>query len=199
MKKILQITNHMYPHIGGIEQVTRDIAHAIADSGEFEQKIICFNETAEDGEYTCSRGETTHDVVDGVEVIRCGCITKKASQSISLTFGKELGKVMNEFRPDIVIFHYPNPFQAAFLMRYLKRDFRFIIYWHLDIVKQKVLGKLFHGQNLRLLKRADKVIATSPNYIDGSPYLSKFRDKCIVIPNCINEERLKVEDGVFQN
>lgn len=30
MKKILQITNYMHPNIGGIEQVTRDIAKSLA-------------------------------------------------------------------------------------------------------------------------------------------------------------------------
>ena len=194
MKKVLQISNYLYPNIGGIEQVARDIAGALA--GEYERKIICFNETASDGVVSCRREETVHDVVDGVEVIRCGCVTKKASQSISLSFGSELKKVMDSFRPDIVVFHYPNPFQTVFLEKYLKRDFRFILYWHLDITKQKALGKLFHGQTLRLLERADKVVATSPVYIDGSPYLSRYREKCVVIPNCINTDRLVVTDAV---
>ena len=103
--KILQITNYMYPHIGGIEQVTRDIANSISRYTNYEQKIICFNETACDGDYICNRKDTVKNVVDGIEVIRCGCFTKKASQSLSLTFGRELNKVMYEFQPDIIIFH----------------------------------------------------------------------------------------------
>ena len=43
MKKILQIPNYMYPHIGGIEQVARDIADSLIENEEIEQKIICFN------------------------------------------------------------------------------------------------------------------------------------------------------------
>ena len=198
MRKILQISNYIYPHIGGIEQIAREIANAISDDPDFEQKVICFNEDAQDNGYECRRGETVRDIVDGVEVIRCGCFTKKASQSLSFTFGRELKKVLDSFDPDIVIFHYPNPFQAMYLLRYLKKDARLIVYWHLDIVKQKVLGKLFHGQSMRLLKRAEKVVATSPLYIDGSPYLRKFRNKCIVIPNCINEERLTANDDIMQ-
>ncbi len=190
MKRILQISNYMYPNRGGIEQVTRDIANAI--QGHYEQKIICFNETAADGDYICKREETIIDQVDGVEVIRCGCITKKASQSISLTFSKQLKKVLNDFQPDIVVFHYPNPFQAFFLKKYLKRKFRFILYWHLDITKQKTLGKLFHRQTIRLLERADFIITTSPNYIDGSPWLQKAKDKCKVVPNCFNENQMDI-------
>ena len=196
MKKILQISNYIYPNIGGIEQVTRDIANAFTADGNYEQKIICFNETASDGDYICHRNETVHDVVDGVEVIRCGCITKKASQSISLTFPGELKKLMNHFNPDIIIFHYPNPFEAQFLQRYFKRNFKFVLYWHLDIVKQKILGKLFYGQTIRLLERADVVVATSPLYIEGSLFLSRYKNKCRVIPNCISENRMVITDDI---
>ena len=190
--KILQISNYLYPNIGGIEQVARDIANALNVETDIEQKIICFNETANDGDVKCQRKETVHDVVDNVKVVRCGCITKVFSQSISLTFKKELKKIMNGFKPDIVVFHYPNPFEAAFLMKYLKRNFKFVLYWHLDIVKQKILGKLFNRQSIRLLERADIIIATSPLYIEGSPFLSKYRNKCLVIPNCISEKRMVV-------
>ena len=194
--RILQISNYFYPNIGGIEQVARDIASVLSDREDTEHKIICFNETAQDGDYSCKREQTVHETVDGVEVIRCGCIMKKASQSISLTFGRELKSVMDSFQPEVVVFHYPNPFQAVFLMKYLKRDIHFVLYWHLDIVKQKILKHLFNGQNVKLLKRADRIIAASPLYIDGSPYLSRFREKCLVIPYCVSTGRLKVTEEI---
>ncbi len=183
MKKVLQITNYMYPHIGGIEQVTRDILNSIKDN--YEQKIICFNH---------EKGNVI-DTVDGVEVTRVNCQVKISSQSIALSFGKKLKKLLKEFKPDIVIFHYPNPFVAHSLMKHLKhKEFKFIIYWHLDITKQKILGKLFNGQNKRLLKYADKIIATSPNYKEESPWLSQKKEKVVVIPNCIDEKRLSYTD-----
>ena len=194
MKKILQISNYLYPNIGGIEQVARDIASVFSADGNYEQKIICFNETARDGDYVCHRNETVHDIVDGVEVIRCGCITKKFSQSISLTFPGELNKLMEEFDPDVVIFHYPNPFQAQFLQKYFKKKFKFVLYWHLDIVKQKRLGRLFYGQSIRLLERADIVLASSPLYIEGSPFLSRYKNKCRVLSYCISGSRMAVTD-----
>ena len=196
MKRVLQISNYLYPNIGGIEQIAKNIADTLSLETDIEQKIICFNETASRGGYSCKRGETVHDWLDGVEVIRCGCITKQMSQSISLSFGKELRAVLDSFQPDIVIFHYPNPFEAFFLKRHLKRGCKLILYWHLDIVKQKRLAKLFEGQTFWLLKRADKIIATSPTYIDGSPYLSAYREKCLVIPNCIDENRLQVTEEI---
>ena len=105
---------------------------------------------------------------------------------------------MEDFDPDIVIFHYPNPFEAQFLQQYLNLNYKFVLYWHLDIVKQKMLGKLFHGQTIRLLERADKVIVTSPLYIEGSPFLRNYKKKCQVIPNCISERRMVVTDVISQ-
>lgn len=183
MQKVLQIVNYMYPHIGGIEQVARDILNAL--TGKYEQKIICFNH---------EKGTIT-DEVDGVFVTRVNCQCKVASQSIALSYGKELKKIMKSYKPDIVIFHYPNPFVAHYLMKYLKKKtFKFILYWHLDITKQKILGKLFKGQNIKLLKCADKIVATSPNYIEGSPWLLPNKEKCVVIPCCVNEQKMKYDE-----
>ena len=193
MKKILQIVCGYFPRIGGIEQVARDISDALKDE-DFKMKVLCFNENAEAEGMTTNRKETTHDTVDGVEIIRCGCIAKVASQLISFSYMSELKKIMNNYNPDVVILHYPNPFLAQFLLNYKKRNFKFIIYWHLDIIKQKMLGKLFHYQNLQLLERADVVIPTSPNYIEGSKYLLKFKSKCKVIPNTINPKHTIVNE-----
>lgn len=197
--RILQIPNYLYPNFGGIEQVARDIANALSEAENVEQKIICFNETAQDGNYVCNRKETVHDVVDGVEVVRCGCITKVASQSVSLTYRKELKKMMKSFKPDIVVFHYPNPFVATLLLPELKDSkIKLVLYWHLDIVKQKYLRILFGPQNKQLLKRAYKIVATSPNYIEGSEWLSSEKEKCVVVPNCMNVERMEITPAIEQ-
>ncbi|MCC8195506.1 MAG: glycosyltransferase [Ruminococcus sp.] len=194
--KVLQISKYYYPFIGGTEQVARDIANALKSCDDIEQKIFCFNEDASAGGITTKKNETVVDTVDGVEVIRCGYVAKVSSQSISTTVPAQLKKVMDEFKPDVVILHYPNPYVSAFLMKYLKRDIKFVLYWHLDITKQKILGKLFESQTNKLLERADVVVATSPNYIDGSPYLCKLKSKCVVIHNCISDSRLIVTDEI---
>ena len=191
MKKILHISKYYYPFIGGVEEVAADITSALRGEG-YQQKIICFNEDSTTDGVTTYRGQTVHDDFDGVEVIRCGTAVKVASQALSVTYYNELKKVMEGFRPDIVVFHYPNPFVSELLLKYKKMDFKLVVYWHLDITKQKILSKFFYRQNIELLERADRIVATSPNYIKGSPFLRRFKDKCTVIPNCINNERLRV-------
>ena len=170
---------------GGTEQIARDVVLAL--KGEYEQKIIAFNDGKED----------KLDIVDEIEVIKCGCFTKIAAQSLSASYRKHLHKVMKEFNPDIVVFHYPNPFVAALLLRELKNSkAKLVVYWHLDIVRQKYLKLLFTLQNRNLLARADKVIATSPNYIEGSKWLQSVKEKCVVVPNCINVERMTITPDI---
>ena len=184
MKKVLHISNYYYPHIGGIEQTAFDIVCAL--KGKYNQKVICFNHEK----------KTIKDIVDGIEITRVNCQMKISSQSIALDYGRQLNCILKQFNPDIVIFHYPNPFVGFFLEKKLKRKkFKFILYWHLDIIKQKLLKKFFNGQNKHLLKYSDKVITTSQNYLDGSPWLTKFKNKCNIIPSCINTNRLTLNDN----
>lgn len=195
MKRVLQISNYYYPHIGGIEQVTRDISNALKDDPDFEQKVICFNEDSADGDHVCHRSETIHDEVDGVGIIRCGCFTKAASQSLSLTFGRELKRLMNDFDPDVVIFHYPNPFQAHYLLKYKKRHFKLVLYWHLDITKQKMLKHLFHHQNLALIDRMQCVLGATPMHVNQSEFTTQFGSKKKVLPYMIDTSKLVLSDG----
>lgn len=179
MKKVLHISKYYFPFSGGTEQIARDVVLSLKDS--CEQKVIAFNDGKED----------KIDFVDDIEIIKCGCFAKISAQSLSISYRKQLHKVIEEFNPDIVIFHYPNPFVASFLLKELKnRDIKLVVYWHLDIIRQKFLRVLFNGQNRKLLERADKVIATSPNYIEGSKWLQSVKEKCVVVPNCINVERM---------
>lgn len=185
MKKILHISKYYYPFSGGTEQIARDTVLAL--KGEYEQKVIAFNDGKKD----------KVDIVDSVEVVKCGCFTKIAAQSLSASYEKHLHRLMKEFNPDIVVFHYPNPFVAALLLNELKKTkAKLVIYWHLDIVRQKYLKLLFNPQNKSLLARADKVIATSPNYIEGSNWLQSVKNKCVVVPNCINVERMTITPDI---
>lgn len=181
MKKVLHISKYYFPFSGGTEQIARDVVLSLKDS--CEQKVIAFNDGKED----------KIDFVDDIEIIKCGCFAKISAQSLSISYRKQLHKVIEEFNPDIVNFHYPNPFVASFLLKELKnRDIKLVVYWHLDIIRQKFLRVLFNGQNRKLLERADKVIATSPNYIEGSKWLQSVKEKCVVVPNCINVERMEL-------
>ena len=182
MKKILQVSKYYYPEVGGIEKIAEAISDSVVE--KYEMKVICFTREILD----------RVDIVKDVEVIRCGTKQKIASQPISVSIIKKIKKVLNEYNPDYVVIHEPNPYLSYFVLKYIDDSAKLIVYWHSDIIKQKIGEKILRKFYFKELKRADIVVATSPNYIKGSIYLSSFREKCIVIPNCINERQLQISN-----
>lgn len=185
MKRILHVAKYYSPFCGGTEQISKECLNALREDG-YEQKVICFNH---------EKG-SSREWQQGVEIIRCGCFAKLASQSLSFTYGKMFRAILKVFQPDIIIFHYPNPFVAHYLLKNCGKEVKLILYWHLDITKQKMLRLLFTKQNQKLIARANRIFATSQAYIAGSPYLKQVQEKCRVVPNCINEERLMLTEEI---
>ncbi|MCL1932267.1 MAG: glycosyltransferase, partial [Candidatus Azobacteroides sp.] len=177
-KKILHIPNYYPPHIGGIEDVCHSIVTVLP---EFEHQVICFH----DGK------QTVKEIVEGVVVTRCGVWKKLFSQSLSFSFYKELKNIFKTFDPDIVHFHTPNPLSSVYLLLSLLEKTELIVHWHSDIIEQNFLYLFYHPIENRLLKRADKIVATAPTYISGSKPLQSWRNKVRIIPNTVNEDKLQ--------
>jgi rhamnosyl/mannosyltransferase len=64
-----------------------------------------------------------------------------------------------------------------------------IVWWHSDIIKQKRLVKLIKPVINGILKRADAVFTTTEGYIDGSEHISRFREKCRIVPYGIDTKK----------
>ncbi|MDR3218554.1 MAG: glycosyltransferase [Dysgonamonadaceae bacterium] len=182
MKKILHIPNYYLPHIGGIEDVCHSI---ISGTQAYNHQVICFND----------RKFTEKDFYEGVEIMRCGVWKKLFSQSLSFSYFHELKKIFRKFKPDIVHFHTPNPLGSVYLLLLLPKNVRLIVHWHSDIIEQGLLHVFYAPIEKRLLKRADKIVATSPTYIPGSKPLLPWSDKLIVIPNTVDERKLRKRVG----
>jgi glycosyltransferase involved in cell wall biosynthesis len=181
-KKILHIPNYYPPHIGGIEDVCHSIVSGLPT---YHHQIICFNDEK----------STLRDLYEGVEVTRCGVWKKLFSQSISFSFYSELKRIFREFKPDIVHFHTPNPLSSVYLLALLPSHTRLIVHWHSDIVEQNGLYTFYSPIEKRLLKRASKVLVTSPSYASGSKALSRWHDKLMLVPNTVNREKLLKKEG----
>lgn len=191
--RVLHISKYYYPFHGGTEQVARDMVKALIGIGA-EQKVICFNEDATDGNNLCRHQETKIDVIDGIEVIRCSYLLKVSSQAISISYGAKLKAIMDDFKPSVVIFHYPNPFVTHYLLKYKNKNFKLLVYWHLDITKQRLLKHVFHGQNIALIKRADKILGATPKHLNESAFTPLFGDKRYTLPYQIDESSLAITD-----
>lgn len=181
--RILHISKYYYPYIGGVENICKYLVDNMKQDNEIA--VVCFNEKKDD----------RIDIVDGVKVYRVGAKLTIARQALSLSYFTVLKRALREFKPDVIHFHWANPYPAFVLLTMLPKEVKLVIHWHMDIIKQKKIYPLIKPVETRLLKRASLVLVTSPNYRDGSKPLQPFKDKVRVVPNAIDERTLIPQEG----
>lgn len=82
---------------------------------------------------------------------------------------------------DLIHYHFPWPFMDV--LHFLAGiDKPVVVSYHSDIIRQKYLLHLYAPLMHRFLSRADRIVAASPNYLQTSPVLQRYRDKTVVIP-----------------
>lgn len=83
---------------------------------------------------------------------------------------------------DVIHIHYPWPFADLLVPWIVKKDQALIVTYHSDVVRQGWLNYIYSPLRNYLLRKATRIVATSPNYLKSSPVLQKFSSKARVIP-----------------
>jgi glycosyltransferase involved in cell wall biosynthesis len=73
-----------------------------------------------------------------------------------------------------------------------------VITHHSDVVRQKRWLVLYKPLLRCILRRADSVIVSSPRYVETSPWLRPVRDKCVVIPLGVDDEKFSPPAETFR-
>lgn len=176
--KILHISKYYYPYIGGIENTCKQLTELTPNA---ETAVVCFNEGRTD----------SVEMVNGIRVYRVGSWINISRQALSPTYFKVLKEALKEFQPDIIHFHWANPFPAAVLLTMIPVKVKLLIHYHMDIINQKKIYPLIKPVEKKMLERADRIIVTSPNYRDGSKPLCHLKDKIRIVQSSIDEEKLR--------
>ena len=171
-KTILQIAKYYHPVEGGIETVTKYMGEGLKT---FENVIVCFSQD----------GITRVDTVNGVKVYRIASSMNVASQDIAFSYYHYLKKIIYEEQPDIIVLHCPNPYLYPITAKLTPKDVKLVLLWHSDILGKGILYKLVSQFEKVILKKADLILATSPNYIHPSSPIYQYHDKTKVVPNGI--------------
>lgn len=130
--------------------------------------------------------------MDGQLVYRGGELARIASTSLSPQTIKLYRQLKSDY--DIVHAHLPNPL-ANLAIRGAHKGIKIVSHWHSDIIKQRHLMKLYAPLQSWLLRRSDAVIATSQDYLEGSPWLRPHRGKVHVVPIGVDTEHLNVDEA----
>ncbi len=176
-KRILHISKYYPPYAGGIEYVCYKVVSSLP---QFEHSVICFND----------RPETVTDEYEGVRVVRVGTFANVKSQALSLSYLGRLRREIRSFRPHIIHFHAPNPLVSLYLLAVIPHETKLIVHYHAEILTAPVLYACYRFWEKKLFRRADAIVATSPNLMDEAVPLQSFRSKCCVVENTISTEEL---------
>ncbi len=173
--KILHIGKYYPPHFGGIEKVNYDLVEGLNELG-YSTDELCFNEES-----------TTVFEERKYKIYRAANLFKLNSTPFSFSIINILGRIHHQY--DIIHIHLPNP-TGAIALQLVNFKGKIVVHWHSDIIKQKILKKFYAPFQKALLKRADRIIVTSPPYLEGSDDLKEFKNKCEIIPIGIDEREL---------
>jgi glycosyltransferase involved in cell wall biosynthesis len=174
--KVLHLGKFCPPNEGGIEVFSFDLLEALNKKG-IKADLLCFCEN------------TREDNYNGFKFFACKMNLKLNSAPLSYDYIKTFRKIVKHY--DIIHVHSPNPLAEILT---LITDKKVIIHWHSDIVRQKISYLLYRPIQQKVLKKADKIIATSPQYLETSKQIKNFKGKAMVIPSGLNPKRLRINE-----
>jgi rhamnosyl/mannosyltransferase len=169
--KILHIGKYYEPYLGGIENFTYNLYHKLKN--DVEIVVLCYN--------TKHKTEIIHD--KGIKVVKVATFGKARSQPLAFGLTKWIEKLGKD--ADIIHLHFPNPLAEIAVLR-ARINKRIIVTYHADIVKQKILSKIYSPFMNKILDKSELIIATSPDYAKSSKVLQKYSKKVKIIPLGIN-------------
>ena len=196
--RVTMVNKYYPPHLGGIEYHLRDLATALAAQPGCSVRVLVANEGR----------ETVTETVDAVDVVRLSRAFAYASTPVALGMKRAIAaEASRPDAPDVIHLHFPYPWGEVSWLRaqgrsapsgagaaavtHAARCVPSVLTYHSDIVRQKVLLAVYEPLLKRVLERVDLVVASSPNMVEHSPYLSRISNKCRVVPFGIHTERFE--------
>ena len=165
--RVLQLGKYYYPYMGGIENHLYLLCEQLADKVDLDV-VVCHTQP-----------RTVVERVGQVQVTRCLQAAHVASTSLCPT----MPWVLSGREYDLLHVHFPHPMGVmAYLGSKKPRHHQVIVTYHSDIVKQEKLLKLYAPFMEQVMAKAAAIVCTSPDYIESSPFLTRYREKCRVIP-----------------
>lgn len=171
---ILHIYKDYHPVLGGIENHLRWLARAQAARGHQVTALV-----------TNPAGlRTTVRIEEGVRVIRAARLATVASTPLSLALPWWCWRQ----QPDIVHLQFPYPLGEISNLLF-GHGRATIISYQSDVVRQAGVLRLYNPFLRIVLRRADRILASSPPYVQSSDYLRPLAGRCTIAPIGIEVER----------
>lgn len=172
--RVLQVYKAAIPHsMGGVERVIDSIAGGLVGAGH-QAAVLAVGPRRE--VVTQQPGYAVHTVVADFE--RASCPVSRAALPLLRRLAADA---------DIVHYHAPWPWADAMHLLGATFDRPTVVSYQSDVVRQRVLGAVYQPLMHAFLRRADRIIASSPDYVASSPVLARYREHTRVVPIGIAE------------
>jgi len=173
---VLQVGKFYDPYRGGMETVLKNLCEGIHSSVGLHLLV------ANTSSHTVHERQT-------FPITRVGSYGTLYSSSLTPSFAAWLRKLPG----DIVHLHMPNPVaEMSYLMVAQGRPL--VAHFHSDIVRQKSLLRAYAPLLEAFYARASCIIVPTPNHINASPFVSRFRNKCRLVPYGISLEKFNLTE-----
>lgn len=176
--KILHVGKFYPPHKGGIESHVQVLCRQLQKVADIQ--VLVANENSNDEE--CWDGQ--------VKIVRAGARGKISSAPLCFSMPRKI----KQARANLIHIHLPNP---PAVLALLASGYRgpVVITYHSDIVRQRFMGKAFEPFLRRLLSRSAAIVVSSPRYIETSPILRDYKDRCHLIPFGVSLDQFNALDS----
>jgi len=166
--RVLQVNKFYPPVIGGVETVVQNIADGLRSLVSM-RVLVC-----------AKKGKRTTEAHNGVTLIRASNWGTLLSMPLSLDFLAQYRKESK--KADIIQLHAPFPLADLAVFLFPQKKSKIVVWWHSDIVRQKIALKLLTPLIKHTLTKADRIIVASEANIRSSDFLPAYKHKCRVIP-----------------
>jgi rhamnosyl/mannosyltransferase len=179
--RILQVGKYYHPYKGGMETALRQVCEGLIAQGHEVRALVA------------GGGATTRREVLGGQagaLVRVATWGTWNSQPLTLTLPRVLAREIADFAPDVVHLHLPNPGACWAWQRLGRRREKpsLAVWYHADITRQRLGGRLVSPLLRRCLGEADGICVSTEALARTSPVLQPWRDKVRVIPFGIDPE-----------
>ena len=130
---------------------------------------------------------TSREPWQGIEVTRAASLGAIGSVGVCPSFPLELWRA----RRDVTVIHEPNP--LALVSDWVSAQSGPLVVWfHSEVIRPQWKYRLLYRPFLRrVLRRASRIVVSSPALAEHAAELQDFREKCVVIPFGIDTDRLR--------
>lgn len=177
---VLHIGKFFPPHMGGMEVFLADLIHEQRKNGMNAHALVHGNPLPDDPEW----------------IIRVPVQATLIYAPIAMGFRKALAQAIQKIQPHVLHLHMPNNSVFWALTLADAREIPWVVHWQSDVVASRIkfavrlAYQLYRPFEQAVLDRAERIIVTSPPYLQASAPLARWHSKCAVVPLGLNTDLL---------